>query len=81
VENTIILPFNDIAVTESIIKENRDELALVIVEPALGVAGTSSTKSEFWFVAYLTLVLVLWVKSVGCSCASTRSSAASSSAP
>jgi len=32
-ENTVILPFNDLAATEKIVKEHRDYLAAVIIEP------------------------------------------------
>lgn len=35
-ENTIVLPFNDLAVTEKILREHADDLAAVIIEPVQG---------------------------------------------
>lgn len=35
-ENTIVLPFNDLAATEAILRENKDDLAAVILEPVQG---------------------------------------------
>ncbi|MCC3355828.1 aspartate aminotransferase family protein [Bacillus sp. REN16] len=36
VENTIILPFNDLDSTEHILRKNKDEIAAVIIEPVQG---------------------------------------------
>jgi len=38
-KNTIVLPFNDIESFERAVKQNRDEVAAVIIEPVIGNAG------------------------------------------
>jgi len=47
VENTIVLPFNNIDAVERVIKGCREELAAVIVEPVLGSAGVIPAEREF----------------------------------
>lgn len=44
-ENTIVLPFNDLESCKAILTENKDELACVIMEPLIG--GTITATEEF----------------------------------
>ncbi|MFD2130325.1 aspartate aminotransferase family protein [Pseudogracilibacillus auburnensis] len=44
-DNTIVLPFNDLEATETILREHKDELAAVILEPVQG--GFIPAKKEF----------------------------------
>ncbi len=46
-KDVVILPYNDLTNTEKIIKDNRDVLAGVIVEPCLGVAGVIPAEKSF----------------------------------
>lgn len=46
-KNTILAPFNDIEATESIIKENENELAGVILEPIMGNVGVILPKEDY----------------------------------
>jgi glutamate-1-semialdehyde 2,1-aminomutase len=46
-KNTIVLPFNDIEKFEETVKENKDELAAVIVEPVIGNIGVVLPKEGF----------------------------------
>ena len=45
--NTILIPFNDIEKFETVIKENKDDLAAVIVEPVIGNMGVVLPKPGF----------------------------------
>jgi len=45
--NTIIVPFNDAEKFENAVKENREELAAVIVEPVIGNIGLVLPKTGF----------------------------------
>jgi glutamate-1-semialdehyde 2,1-aminomutase len=45
--NTIVIPFNDAEKLEKTLKENRDELAAVIVEPVIGNIGVVLPKEGF----------------------------------
>lgn len=47
VSDTIVAPFNNKLATEKIIKENRNELAAVVVEPMMGVAGMIPPKDDY----------------------------------
>jgi len=47
VNDTIVAPFNNKVATEKIIKENKNELAAVIVEPMMGVAGMIPPKDDY----------------------------------
>lgn len=44
-DNTIVLPFNDLEATETILREHKDELAAVILEPVQG--GFIPAEKEF----------------------------------
>jgi len=44
----VLLPFNDIEGIERLLKENRDELAAVMVEPTLGRIGHEPAKPDFY---------------------------------
>jgi len=46
-KNTIVLPFNDIEKFEETVKENRNELAAVIVEPVIGNIGVVLPEEGF----------------------------------
>ncbi len=46
-KNTIVIPFNDVEKFEETVKENKDELAAVIVEPVIGNIGVVLPKAEF----------------------------------
>jgi glutamate-1-semialdehyde 2,1-aminomutase len=45
--NTIVLPFNDAETFEKVVKENKDNLAAVIVEPVIGNIGVVLPKPGF----------------------------------
>lgn len=45
--NTIVIPFNDVEKLEKTIKENKDALAAVIVEPVIGNIGVVLPKTGF----------------------------------
>jgi glutamate-1-semialdehyde 2,1-aminomutase len=45
--NTVVVPFNDVDKLERAIKENKDDLAAVIVEPVIGNIGVVLPKSGF----------------------------------
>jgi glutamate-1-semialdehyde 2,1-aminomutase len=47
VRNTVVVPFNDIAKFEAAVKENRLDLAAVIVEPVIGNIGVILPKDGF----------------------------------
>lgn len=46
-KNTIVIPFNDINKLEKTIKENKDELAAVIIEPVVGNVGLILPENDF----------------------------------
>jgi glutamate-1-semialdehyde 2,1-aminomutase len=39
VDNTVIVPFNDIEATETVLRANADRVAALVLEPVLGVGG------------------------------------------
>ena len=43
----ILAPYNDIAATAQLIRDNRDDLACVLVEPMMGAAGCLPARPEF----------------------------------
>jgi len=45
--NTIVVPFNDLEKLETAVKENKDDLAAVIVEPVIGNIGVVLPKPGF----------------------------------
>jgi glutamate-1-semialdehyde 2,1-aminomutase len=45
--DVIIFPFNNQPITESLLKENKNDLAAVIVEPVMGAAGIISPKDDY----------------------------------
>jgi glutamate-1-semialdehyde 2,1-aminomutase len=45
--NTVVVPFNDVAAFEAAVKENRTDLAAVIVEPVIGNIGVVLPKEGF----------------------------------
>lgn len=45
--DVVVLPYNDIQMTESILREHSNELAAIIVEPILGTAGMIPANVEF----------------------------------
>ncbi|HSF31044.1 MAG TPA: aspartate aminotransferase family protein [Candidatus Tectomicrobia bacterium] len=47
IDDVIILPFNDLEATTTLIAAHKDELAAVIVEPILGSCGYVPAKPEF----------------------------------
>ncbi len=47
VKDVLITPFNNREVTEDIIKQNKEDLAAVIVEPVMGVAGAIPAKDGY----------------------------------
>jgi glutamate-1-semialdehyde 2,1-aminomutase len=47
VRNTVVVPFNDVAAFEVAVKENRADLAAVIVEPVIGNIGVVLPKEGF----------------------------------
>lgn len=47
VRDVLVAPFNNKDATEKIIRENRDELAAVIVEPMMGVAGMIPPRDNY----------------------------------
>jgi glutamate-1-semialdehyde 2,1-aminomutase len=47
IRNTVVVPFNDISAFEAAVKENKDDLAAVIVEPAIGNFGVVLPKEGF----------------------------------
>lgn len=46
-KHTLISRFNDIELTEKIVKENKDDLAAIIVEPVMANVGLIKPKREF----------------------------------
>ncbi len=46
-KNTIILPFNDVESLEQTIKQEKDEIATVIIEPVIGNAGIILPKNGY----------------------------------
>ncbi len=46
-DQTLVLPFNDLAATSALIESYVDNLALVIIEPVLGFAGAIPAEKEF----------------------------------
>jgi len=46
-ESVIVMPFNDLAVSEAIIRENTSELAAVIIDPLSTAAGLTLPHPEF----------------------------------
>ena len=46
-DDTVVLPYNNIEASKAIIEENSDELAAVIIEPFQGAAGCISAEKEF----------------------------------
>ncbi len=47
IEQTLILPFNDLPGTTSLIDQFADEIALVVIEPVLGFAGAIPAEKSF----------------------------------
>ncbi len=47
VKDTLVTPFNNKEVTEKIVRENKDSLAAIIVEPIMGVAGAIPPKDGY----------------------------------
>jgi glutamate-1-semialdehyde 2,1-aminomutase len=47
VRNTVVVPFNNVAAFETAVKENRADLAAVIVEPVIGNIGVVLPKEGF----------------------------------
>lgn len=47
IRNTIVVPFNDVGRFEEAVKENKDDLAAVIVEPVIGNIGTVLPEEGF----------------------------------
>ena len=45
--NTLVVPFNDLEKLEKVLKENKDDLAAVIVEPVIGNIGVVLPKKGF----------------------------------
>ena len=46
-KNTILAPFNDIEAMETVIKENKNEIAGVIIEPIMGNIGVIPPNNEY----------------------------------
>ncbi len=46
-EQVVVLPFNETAIARTILEENRDQLAAVIIEPILGSVGMLPANTEF----------------------------------
>ena len=46
-QDVLVTPFNDKASAEKLIKENKDELAAVIVEPVMGAAGMIPPEDDY----------------------------------
>ncbi len=46
-DQTLVLPFNNLAATSALIERYADKLALVIIEPVLGFAGAIPAEKEF----------------------------------
>jgi glutamate-1-semialdehyde 2,1-aminomutase len=46
-EEVIVVPFNNMEVTKSIVSEHKDKIACVIVEPMLGAAGTIAQENGY----------------------------------
>lgn len=47
IDETVILPFNDLAGTTALIERFADQLALVLIEPVLGFAGAIPAEQSF----------------------------------
>ncbi len=47
VENTIVIPYNNLEKVESVIKSNADEIAAIIIEPVIGNAGLILPKEGY----------------------------------
>ena len=47
VDNVVILPFNNVEATETLIEKNASELAAVIIEPIQGFAGVIPANKQF----------------------------------
>ena len=47
IKNTIVLPFNNTDVFEKVIKQNKDNIAAVIIEPVIGNAGVILPKERY----------------------------------
>ncbi|ADQ46354.1 glutamate-1-semialdehyde-2,1-aminomutase [Caldicellulosiruptor kronotskyensis 2002] len=47
VQNTIVVEYNNLDSVEKAFKENKDEIAAVIIEPVAGNMGTVASKKEF----------------------------------
>ncbi len=47
IKNTIVLPFNNTDVFEKVIKQNKDDIAAVIIEPVIGNAGVILPKERY----------------------------------
>ena len=45
--NTVVVPFNDVETLEQVVKENKDDLAAVIVEPVIGNIGVVLPREGF----------------------------------
>ena len=46
-EETLVAPFNDLAAVAGLIRENKDDLAAVLVEPVMGAAGMIAPEPGF----------------------------------
>lgn len=47
-QNTIVVEYNNLDSVEKAFKENKDEIAAVIIEPVAGNMGTVASKKSFY---------------------------------